>query len=59
MRKKTTVFWSPDKPTQYPWLEDVEVQPLWARVNLRTMAMKEYSTFPKPPALLESHYQIV
>ena len=33
--------------------------PLWARVDLETMAMKEYSTFPKAPALLEPHHQIV
>ena len=33
--------------------------PLRARVDLGTMAMKGYSTFPKAPALLESHHQIV
>ena len=33
--------------------------PLWARVDLGAMAMKGYSTFPKAPALLEPHHQIV
>ena len=28
-------------------------------MDLGTMAMKGYSTFPKIPALLEPHYQIV
>ena len=36
-----------------------QVLPLQARVNQGAMAMKEYSTFPKAPALLEPHYQIV
>ena len=35
------------------------MQPLQDRVNLGTMVMKEYSVFPKAPALLESHHQIV
>ena len=30
-----------------------------ARVNLGAMVMKEYSIFPKGPALLEPHPQIV
>ena len=30
-----------------------------ARVDLGAMAMKEYSAFPKAPALLEPHHQIV
>ena len=33
--------------------------PLRARVDLREMAMKEYSAFPKPPESLEAHHQIV
>ena len=33
--------------------------PLRARVDLRAMAMKGYPAFPKAPALLESHHQIV
>ena len=34
-------------------------QPLRATVNLRAMAMKGYSTFPKAQALLELHYLII
>ena len=33
--------------------------PLRARVDLGAMAIKGYSTFPKAPALLEPHHQIV
>ena len=33
--------------------------PLWARLDLGAMAMKGYSIFPKAPALLEPHHQIV
>ena len=33
--------------------------PLRARVDLGVMAIKSYSAFPKTPALLESHHQIV
>ena len=33
--------------------------PLRTRVNLGLMAMKEYSAFPKLPALLKSHHQII
>ena len=36
-----------------------QVLPLRARVDFKAMAMKEYSAFPKAPALLEPHYQIV
>ena len=36
-----------------------QVLPLWARVDLGAIAMKGYSTFPKAPALLELHHQIV
>ena len=32
---------------------------LQARVDLGAVAMKEYSAFPKAPALLELHHQIV
>ena len=33
--------------------------PLCVRVDLGAMAMQRYSAFPKAPALLELHYQIV
>ena len=33
--------------------------PLRARVHLGARAMKEYSAFPKAPALVELHHQIV
>ena len=33
--------------------------PLWVRVDLGVMPMKEYSALPKAPALLKPHYQIV
>ena len=33
--------------------------PLRARVDLRVIAMKRYSAFPKAPALLEPHHQVV
>ena len=33
--------------------------PLRARVDLGAMAMKGYSAFPKAPALLKPHNQIV
>ena len=33
--------------------------PLRARGDLKAMAMKEYSVFPKAPALVEPHNQIV
>ena len=36
-----------------------QVLPLQARVNLGAMAIKGYSAFPKAPALLESHHQVV
>ena len=39
----------------YPY----QVLPLWARVDPEAMAMKGYSAFPKAPALLEPHHQIV
>ena len=32
---------------------------LWVKVDLGAMAMKEYSTFPNAPTLLEPHHQIV
>ena len=32
--------------------------PLRARVDVGVMAIKEYSAFPKAPALLEPHHQI-
>ena len=42
-----------------PLIRPNKVQPLWSRVNLGAMALKEYSAFSKAPALLESHYHIV
>ena len=36
-----------------------QVLPLQVRMHLEAMAMKEYSGFPKAPALLEPYYQIV
>ena len=33
--------------------------PLWARVDLGVMAMKEYFAFPKAPVLLEPQHEIV
>ena len=33
--------------------------PLWARVDLGAMAMKEYFAFPKAPTFQEPHHQIV
>ena len=33
--------------------------PFRARMDLGAMAMKGYAAFPKAPALLEPHYQIV
>ena len=39
--------------------QDYQVLPPWARVNLKAIGIKEYSAFPKAPALLEPHHQIV
>ena len=36
-----------------------QVLQLLARLDLGAMAMKRYSTFPKAPALLKPHHQIV
>ena len=36
-----------------------QVLPRRARVDLGAMAMKGYSAFPKAPASLEPHHQIV
>ena len=36
-------------------IETYQVLPLQATVDLGAMAIKEYSTFPKAPALLEPH----
>ena len=33
--------------------------PLWVRADRGVKAMKEYTAFPKVPALLEPHHQIV
>ena len=40
-------------------IEPYQVLPLRARVDLGAMAMKGYSAFPKAPASLEPHHQIV
>ena len=40
-------------------IEPYIVLTLQARVDMGAMAMKGYSAFPKAPASLESHYQIV
>ena len=42
-----------------PYIGPYQVLPLRARVDLGAMATKEYSAFPKAPALLEPHHQIV
>ena len=42
-----------------PLIGPYQVLPFWARVDLREMAMKGYSAFPKAPASLEPHHQIV
>ena len=42
-----------------PLIGPYQVLPLRARVDLEAMAMKGYSVFPKVPALLEPHHQIV
>ena len=33
--------------------------PFWTKVDKGAMAMKGYSAFPKAPASLENHHQIV
>ena len=40
-------------------IEPYQVLPRWARVDLGAMEIKRYSAFPKAPALLEAHHQIV
>ena len=40
-------------------MDSYQVLRLRARVNLGAMAMKGYSAFPKAPALMEPHLQIV
>ena len=42
-----------------PLIGPYQVLPLRARVDLGAMAMKGCSVFPKAPALLEPHHQIV
>ena len=42
-----------------PQIEPYQVLPRQARVDLGAMAVKGYSAFPKVPALLEPHHQIV
>ena len=41
------------------WKDSYLVLPLRARVDQEVMAMKENSAFPKAPALLEPHHQII
>ena len=47
------------EPSGHPRLRSTKVLPIRARVDLGTMAMKEYSAFPKAPALLQLYNQIV
>ena len=42
-----------------PWIGSYQVLPFWARVDMGAIAMKGYSAFPKAPASLELHHQIV
>ena len=42
-----------------PSIGPYQVLPLQSRVDLGVMAMKGYSAFPKAPAFLEPHCQIV
>ena len=42
-----------------PYIRPYQVLPLRARVDLGAIAMKKYAAFPKTPALLEPHHQIV
>ena len=41
------------------YISPFKVLPLRARVDLGAMAMKEYSSFPKAPAIQEPHHRIV
>ena len=42
-----------------PWIGLYQVLPQLDRVNLGAMAMKGCFVFPKAPALLKPHHQIV
>ena len=42
-----------------PYLAPYHVLPRWARLDLGAMVIKGYSAFPKAPASLEPHHQIV
>ena len=42
-----------------PYMAPNQVLPFRARMDLGAMAMKRCSVFPKAPALLEPHHQIV
>ena len=42
-----------------PWIGPYQVLPFRAKVDLGAMAMKGLSAFPKAPASLEPHHQIV
>ena len=48
-----------ERSTQFHRQDPYQVLPLRARVDQGVMAMKGYFTFPKAPALLEPHHQIV
>ena len=41
-----------------PLIGSYQVLPLWARVDLGAMVIKEYSAFPKAPVLLEPHSRL-
>ena len=43
----------------HPLRGPYQMLPLRAKVELGAMAINGYSTFPKAPALLEPHHQIV
>ena len=42
-----------------PLGEPYQVLPLWARVDLGVMTMKEYSAFPKATPLLKPYRQVI
>ena len=51
----------PYEPTQFSsiWLIDMALSGATTKVDQGVMAMKRYSAFPRAPALLEPHHQIV
>ena len=42
-----------------PLIGPYQVLPLWTKIDLEVLAMNGYSIFPKAPALLEPHHQMV